>query len=271
MTWEEFLEYLIKTATSFGFTLLKAILVFVIMLKIIRSIKKWFRKSPKLDRMDPGLRSFLSSFISIGLSVLLVVILIGMLGVPATSLITVLASCGVAIGLALQGSLSNVAGGMMILLFKPFKVGDYIDVDGDCGTVTEITVVYTILVTPDNKRITIPNGTITNSTIENYSSEELRRVDLEFNAAVDSDVDQVRGLLEKLARSHHMVLTEPEPFIRLHAHTPRALTFRVRVWVKNEDYWNVYYDLTESVEKAFTDNSIKVPHPQVDIHVKNDK
>ena len=271
MSWEEFLEYVIKTATSFGFKLLKAVLVFVIMLKIIRSIKKWFRKSPKLDKLDPGVRSFLSSFISIGLSALLVIIMIGMLGVPATSLITVLASCGVAIGLALQGSLSNVAGGVMILLFKPFKVGDFIEVDDDCGTVTEITVVYTILLTPDNKRITIPNGTITNSTIENYSSEPLRRVDLTFRVEAGSDIDQVKEILETLTTAHPLTLADPEPNVRLSEHSDSALTFIARPWCKNEDYWTVHFDLTESVEKAFAENGIVVPRPQMDVHVKNDK
>ncbi len=271
MTWEEFLEKLIKLVTSFGIKLLGAILVLVIALKIIGSIKKWIKKSPKLDKVDPGVRTFMYSFVSIGLYVVLVIIVAGMIGIPATSFITLLASCGVAIGLALQGSLSNFAGGLMILLFKPFKVGDYIEASGESGTVVEITVVYTILLTPDNKRITIPNGTLTNSVIENYSAEELRRVDLDFNIAVDCDVDQVRGLLEKVVRSHHMVLAEPEPFIRLSAHTDSALTFKVRAWCRNEEYWDVHFDLTESVEKAFADNGIQVPYPQMDVHVKNEK
>lgn len=268
MDWNAILNSLIKSATSFGFKLLNAIILLVIALKVIGSIKKWIKKSPKFDKLDPGVRSFLYSFVSIGLYVLLVIILAATIGIPATSLITVLASCGVAIGLALQGSLSNFAGGLMLLLFKPFKVGDYIEACGESGTVTEITVVYTVLLTPDNKRITLPNGTLTNSTIENYSAEKLRRVDFEFNVAVGSDVDQVRGLLEKLVRSHQMVLVDPEPFIRLAAHTDSALNFKVRVWCKTEDYWDVFYDLTESVEKVFEDNGIQVPHPQMDVHVK---
>ena len=271
MDWQKILTDLMEKATSFGVKLLGAIVVLVIALKVIRWIKKWLRKSPKLDKLDPGVRSFLSSFVGIGLSVLMVIILIGMLGVPATSLITVLASCGVAIGLALQGSLSNVAGGVMILLFRPFKVGDFIDVDGDCGTVTEITVVYTILLTPDNKRITIPNGTITSTTIENYSSEKLRRVDLTFKVAADSDIDKVKEILVSLTTAHPLTLEEPEANVRLSAHDDSALTFIARPWCKNEDYWTVHFDLTESVEKAFAENGIVVPRPQMDVHVKNDK
>ncbi len=271
MNWQKVLDSLIENATSFGLKLLGAILALVISLKVIRWIKKWFRTSPKLDKMEPGVRSFMSSFISIGLSVLMVIIIIGMLGVPATSLITVLASCGVAIGLALQGSLSNVAGGVMILLFRPFKVGDFVEVAGESGTVTEITVVYTILLTPDNKRITIPNGTITNSTIENYSSEKLRRVDLTFKTAVGNDMNQVKHVLETVVGAHPLVLTDPEPAVYLSEHTVNSLIFITRVWCKNEDYWTVHFDLTEGVEKAFAENGIQVPHPQMDVHVKNDK
>lgn len=271
MDWQEILKDLIQIATSWGVTLLKTIIVLVIALKFIGWAKKWMKNSPKLDRMDPSVRTFLSSFVSIGLTVLLVIVIAGMVGIPATSFITVLASCGVAIGLALQGSLSNFAGGLMILLFKPFKVGDYIVASGEAGTVSEITVVYTVLLTPDNKRITLPNGNLTNSVIENYSSEELRRVDLEFFTAVDSDMDTVKGILEQLAADHPMVLADPAPFVRLSAHTDSALTYKVRVWCKNEDYWTVHFDLTEGVERSFGQNGIKVPHPQMDVHVKNDK
>lgn len=269
MTWEEFLEKMIKLVTSFGIKLLGAILVLVIALKIIGSIKKWIKKSPKLDKVDPGVRTFMYSFVSIGLYVVLVIVVAGMIGIPATSFITVLASCGVAIGLALQGSLSNFAGGLMILLFKPFKVGDYIEASGESGTVVEITVVYTILLTPDNKRITIPNGTLTNSVIENYSAEDLRRVDLTFKTAVDSDVNQVKEILEKVASAHPLALAEPEPMVRLSDHNTSSLTFITRVWCKTDDYWTVHFDLKESVERAFAENHIQIPYPQVDIHVKD--
>lgn len=271
MDWNKILQDLLSLATAWGVKLLAALVVLVVALKIIGSIKKFIKKSPKLDKLDPSLRSFLSSFASIGLYILLVVIIAGMIGIPATSFITILASCGVAIGLALQGSLSNFAGGLMILLFKPFKVGDFIEASGETGTVTEITVVYTVLLTVDNKRITIPNGTLTNSVIENYSAEELRRVDLSFNTAVDCDMDKVKGIIEELAAAHPLVLAEPAPFVRLSAHSDSALTYTVRVWCKNEHYWDVHFDLNESVEKSFGQNNIAVPYPQMDIHVKNDK
>ena len=271
MSWEVILEYLIKTGTSWGIKLLKAIVVLIIALKLIGWVKKWLRKSPRLDKLDPSLRTFLCSFVSIGLYVLLIIVMAGMIGIPATSFITILASCGVAVGLALQGSLSNFAGGLMLLFFKPFKVGDYIEACGEAGTVTEITVVYTVLLTPDNKRITLPNGTLTNSTIENYSAEEIRRVDLSINTAYECDIEQVKAIVTELASAHPMVLAEPETMVRVTAHSDSALTYTVRAWCKTDDYWDVYFDLTESIKKAFDQNNIAIPYPQMDIHVKNDK
>ena len=180
-----------------------------------------------------------------------------------------LASCGVAIGLALQGSLSNFAGGLMILFFKPFKVGDFIEASGESGVVTEITVVYTVLTTPDNKRVTIPNGSLTNSVIENYSAEPLRRVDLTFSTDYGCDIDMVKTVIGKLVEEHPLALAEPEPFVRLSAHGDSALTYAVRVWCKSEDYWTVHFDLTESVKKAFDQHDISIPYPQMDVHIKN--
>ena len=270
MNWQAVLNSLLQLAATWGMRLLAAIVVLVVSLRLISVVKKFIKKSPKLDKLDPGLRSFLGSFVGIALYVLLIIIIAGMIGIPATSFITILASCGVAIGLALQGSLSNFAGGLMILFFKPFEVGDFIEVGGESGTVKEITVVYTVLLTPDNKRITLPNGTITNSVIKNYSAEELRRVDLEFNTAYSCDIDQVKALMAKLVEEHPLALAEPAPMVRLSAHSDSSLTYKVRVWCKNEDYWTVFFDLTESVKKAFDENGIEIPFPQMDVHVKSD-
>jgi len=191
------------------------------------------------------------------------------LGVPVTSFITILASCGVAIGLALQGSLSNFAGGLMILFFKPFKVGDYIEAAGESGTVSEISVVYTVLLTPDNKKITIPNGTLTNSVIENYSSEATRRVDFTFNTGYECDIEKVKELILKIISEHPAALKEPEPFVRLSAHGESSLTYSARVWCNSEDYWNLYFDTIEAVKNAFDENKISIPYPQIDVHVNN--
>ena len=269
LSWQTFLSLITQFVTSLGIKLLGAILIFVVGLKLTSWLCKIIRTSPKLDKLEVSLRSFLTSFVKIVLYIILVITVAMILGVPATSFITILASCGVAVGLALQGSLSNFAGGLMILFFRPFKVGDFIEASGETGIVQEITVVYTVLLTLDNKRITIPNGGLTNSVIKNYSSEELRRVDLTFNVAYGSDVEQVKELIGKLAAAHPLALKEPAPFVRLSAHGDSALTFTTRVWCKNADYWDVYFDLTEGVKKAFDEKGIQIPYPQMDVHVKN--
>ena len=269
MNWESILNKLVDLATSWGIKLLAALVILVVGLKLINWLKKWLQNSPKLDKLDQGLRSFLCSFSAIALYAVLVITIASVLGIPATSFLTILASCGVAIGLALQGSLSNFAGGLMILFFKPFKVGDFIEASGETGVVQEISVVYTVLLTLDNKRVTIPNGSLTNSVIENYSAEELRRVDLTFNTDYSADVEQVKAILNKLACGHPLALQSPAPFVRLSAHSDSALTYTVRVWCKNADYWDVYFDLTEGAKKAFDENGIQIPYPQMDVHVKN--
>ncbi|MBO5021530.1 MAG: mechanosensitive ion channel [Clostridia bacterium] len=261
--------YLTQFLTTWGFKLLGALIVLIVGTKCIKALVKFLKTSPKLDRLDDSLRSFLASFSTILLYILLIITIAMILGVPATSFITILASCGVAIGLALQGSLSNFAGGLMILFFKPFKVGDYIEASGESGTVVEISVVYTVLLTPDNKRITLPNGALTNASIKNYSSEETRRVDLTFSADYSSDVETVKKIILENIEAHPLALKDPAPFVRLSAHSDSALTYTARIWTKSTDYWDVYFDLTESVKLAFDKNNIKIPYPQLDIHINN--
>lgn len=266
---EQLINKLVEFATTTGFKLIAVIVLVIVSMKAIKWLKKWIRTSPKLDKIDSSLRSFAVSFISVVLYAILFVTVLMILGVPATSFIAVLTTCAAAIGLALQGSLSNFAGGIMILLFKPFKVGDYIEAAGESGTVSEISVVYTELLTVDNKRITIPNGTLTNSVIENYSSEELRRVDLTFNTAYDCDVNTVKNIISKVIENNPMALKNPAPFVRLSQHGDSALTYTVRIWCKNADYWDVNFDIIESVKKAFDENGISIPYNQLDVHIDN--
>lgn len=256
--------------TSFGIVILKAVVVGVIGGYIIKRFLNWLKTSKKLDNLDKGLRSFLVSFSRIALYAVLLIVIAGILGIPATSFVTVLASCGVAIGLALQGSLSNFAGGLMILFFKPFKIGDYIEAGGESGTVVGISVVYTELLTVDNKRITLPNGTLTNSVIENYSAEATRRVDLTFSAAYSCDIEKVKGIISAIVEAHPLALKDPAPFVRLSAHDASALVYTVRVWVKSADYWTVYFDVLEGVKKAFDENGIEIPFQQLDVRMRND-
>ncbi len=269
MDWQNIISQISAFVTSFGIKLLGAIIIFLIGIKLTSFVSKWMSKSTKLDKLDNSLRSFLSSFIKIVMYTVLIITIAMILGVPATSFITILASCGVAIGLALQGSLSNFAGGLMILFFKPFKIGDFIEAAGETGTVAEISVVYTELLTLDNKRVTVPNGTLTNSIIKNYSSEELRRVDLVFNVAYNSDDQKVKSIIREIIDAHPQALKEPEAFIRMSQHSDNALVYTVRIWCKNNDYWTVYFDVLEGVKESFDKNNITIPFPQVDVHINN--
>lgn len=269
MDWQNLSSKILEFATSFGIKLLGAIILLIVGIKFTSWLSKWIRNSSKLDKFDNSLKSFLASFIKILMYIVITITVAMILGVPATSFITILASCGVAIGLALQGSLSNFAGGLMILLFKPFKVGDFIEVSGETGTVAEISVVYTELLTLDNKRITMPNGTLTNSIIKNYSSEELRRVDLTFNVAYDSDDQKVKNIINNIIEAHPLALKNPEPFVRVSDQSDSALIYTVRVWCKNSDYWTVYFDVLENVKASFDENNITIPFPQLDVHINN--
>ncbi|MBQ8766253.1 MAG: mechanosensitive ion channel [Clostridia bacterium] len=269
VSFEQLINKIVEFATTSGFKILAVIILVIVGLKAIKWLKKWIRTTEKLDKVDSSLRSFAVSFVSVVLYALLFVTVLMILGVPATSFVAVLTTCAAAIGLALQGSLSNFAGGIMILLFKPFKVGDYIEAAGESGVVSEISVVYTELLTVDNKRITIPNGTLTNSVIENYSSEELRRVDLTFRTSYDCDMGTVKNIIGKVIDSNPMALKNPEPFVRLSAHGESANEYTIRIWCKNADYWDVYFDTVENVEKAFNENGIKVPLNQIDVHINN--
>lgn len=221
---------------------------------------KWFKK------IDDSVESFLASLISISLKILVVVFAATIVGFDVTALSAVLATFGVTVGLALQGSLSNLTGGIMILIFRPFKVGDYIDNHSDSGTVKEIGIFYTTLVTPDNKNITVPNGLLSNATVVNYSTNDTRRVDLEFPVAYDSDVEKVTKVMRTVASANEKILKDPDTFVALLRQDDRALVFVIRAWVNSADYWDVYFYLTENMKKGFDATGIKVPYRQLDVH-----
>ncbi len=269
MSAEAVMKYIFDLLASIGTKLIVSLIILFVGRKIINFIKKWIKTSPKMEKVDAGVCTFLSSFASVGLNVLLFITIAMILGVPTTSFITALASCGVAIGLALQGALGNLAGGIMILVFKPFEVGNYITTPDAAGTVSKITIMYTFLKTPDNKVITIPNGTLTNSVVENYSAAETRRVDLKFTTSYDADVEKVKKILMDIVSNHEKVMSEPEPFARLTMHGQNGLEYTVRAWCKTEDYWSVNFDVVEGVKKAFDENGIAIPYQQMDVHIDN--
>jgi small conductance mechanosensitive channel len=269
MTWEEFGNRLLGFLTDFGGKLIIALLVLVVGFWLVRLLIRVLGKS-KLMKKDPTVAKFLSGTIKISLNTLVVVTVIGILGVPMSSVIAVIASAGVAIGLALQGALSNFAGGIMILIFHPFRIGDFVDAGGYSGTVKEIGIFYTVMTTPDNREVTIPNGTITGSSVVNYSVNDTRRVDLTVSVAYGSDINRVQHVLLEEAAKQTLALTDPAPFVRLTKQNDSSLDFTVRVWTKKEDYWTVHFDLLEAIQKRLEAEKIEIPFPQLDVHVKND-
>ena len=268
MNWQAFGNFLLNLGKTWGLRLLAALAVLIVGWQLIRLLRKRIRKSAWIEKLEDTLQSFLLSLINIITYSALFLTVAAILGVPATSFITILASCGVALGLALQGALSNFAGGLMLLLSKPFSVGDYIETADESGTVAEISVIYTILLTPDNKRITIPNGSITNAVVENYSAEDLRRVDLVFTASYTNDLNKVKSIISDVIAKHPLALQDPAPFVRMSNHAVNALEYTVRIWCKNADYWDVYFDVIEQVKQAFDANDISIPFPQLDVHVE---
>lgn len=269
MTIQELLNELVAWAVVFGKKLLAALLVLIIGRILIKWTTKLLTKGRFAEKNDKTVVTVLSHFVSAALYVLLVVIIIGILGVPTASVITVIASAGVAIGLALQGALSNIAGGIMILILRPFRVGDFIDVAGKSGTVTDVGIFYTTLTTGDNKVITIPNGTVMGDTITNVSVKDTRRVDFAFSVAYGTDVEKVKSILLEEANNHALTLKDPAPFCRLSVQNASSLDFVLRVWVKSGDYWTVNFDLLETLTKRFEKEGIEIPFNQLDVNIKN--
>lgn len=259
---------LLEKAFDLGVQLVVALLLLVVGFKIIKVIEKNLKKEHKMSKLDKSVKSFLISILSVALKTLLFVIAASIIGIPTTSFITILGSAGVAIGLALQGGLSNLAGGLMLLIFKPFKVGDYIESGSVQGTVKSITMFYTNLTTVDNRIVHLPNGTLSNNTIINYNANAERRLDLEFNVAYDTKMDKVKKVINEVIDNCEYVLTDKDITVRLYKHADSSLTYAVKVWVKTENYWDALYFFEEEVKEAFDKNKIEIPYPQLDIHQK---
>lgn len=268
---DQFINKLIDFGTNVGGKILLALVVLIIGCLVIKGVKKAITKAEKFSKLEKTVQSFLKSFLSILLYAILIIIVIGILGIPMTSVVAVLASCGLAVGLALQGALSNFAGGLMILIFKPFRVGDYIEAGGSEGTVRDISIFYTVLTTVDNKRITVPNGDLMNASVTNFSSEEQRRVDLEFKITNDCDLNLARGVLLKAAESTEGAHSDPAPFARMTAVDDDTYIFTVRVWCDSASYWDVYFALLENCSRALSDNGIDDPEERIAVRVVKDE
>lgn len=267
------LDTLIQRISEKGIDLLLQILLAIVIWTVgsylIKTFKKIIIKSMEKKGVDPSLKSFLGSLITAALYVMLVIITISTIGVQTSSLVAVLGAAGLAIGLALQGSLSNFAGGVLIIIFRPFNVGDFIEMGSMSGTVKEIQIFQTFLDTPDNKRVVIPNGQLSNNSLINYTRTPTRRVDMKFNVGYNSDIKQVKDIIRNIIDNNEMILKESEILVRLEALADSSMIFIVKVWTLNENYWNVYYDVTESVKNNFDKNGIEIPYPKMDVNIKN--
>jgi small conductance mechanosensitive channel len=261
--WEKINDVVI----TFGPRLIGAIITLIIGWWIIKIIQRSLRKGFEKRKMEPSLRGFLNSMIGILLKILLLISVIGMIGVQMTSFIAILGAAGLAVGMALSGTLQNFAGGVIILLFKPFKVGDYIEAQGHAGSVNEIQIFNTILKTPDNKTIIIPNSGLSTGSMINYSTEPQRRVDFVFGIGYGDDVDKARAVIQKLIDEDDRILKDPEQFIGVSELADSSVNFVVRVWAEASNYWGIYFDMHEKVYKAFDKEGLNIPFPQMDVHV----
>ena len=256
-----------STISSIVGKLILAIIVLIIGNILIKIIIRKLPRFKKFARQDKTVQTFIISFIKIALYIVLIIFVISILGIPMASIVAVLASAGLAIGLALQGALSNCAGGIMILIFKPFRVDDYISCSGGEGIVREISLFYTKVLTLDNKKVTIPNSTLMSDSVTNFSSEEYRRVDLSFAVASDSDIATVEKILIQAANANDKVVSRPEPFARLVKVEDNAANYTLRAWCKSADYWDVYFDLTSSVMQAFGAFGISTPASKLEVNL----
>lgn len=244
-----------------------AIVILIIGWILIKILLAGMRKLFKAKDFDQTLENFLLSFTGILLKVILLITVVSTMGVQMTTFIAVLGAAGLAIGMALSGTLQNFAGGIMLLIFRPYKVGDYIEAQGHSGTVKEIQIFNTILKTPDNKTIIIPNAPISKDSMINYSTEPKRRVDFTFGIGYEDDIDQAKKVIMDVITADERVHKDPEPFIALHTLADSSVNFVVRVWADSGDYWGIYFDNQEAVKKALDANGISIPFPQRDVHL----
>ena len=251
----------------FGIKLVVAILILIIGRWVIKLVKKWMANGLMSRRGDPTLHKFLSNLVAVVMNFVLIIIIISILGVNTSSLVALLASAGLAIGMALSGTLQNFAGGVVIMLFRPFKVGDFIAAQGQEGVVKEIQIFNTIVLTPDNKVIHIPNGILSTGVTTVFTKEETRRVDLTVSISYGDDFDRAKAVLLKLCQEDTRILKNPEPFVAIGELNTSSVDLKMRVWVKSADYWPVFFSMNEKVYKTLPNEGLHFPFPQIDVHV----
>ena len=267
--WAEIWTMVQTTGVDLGINLVSAIVIFFVGKWIVNLVVKGMLKAMQKGDMDITLRRFIANLARMLLMLFVIIAAIHQLGIQTASLIALLGAAGLAVGLALQGSLSNFAAGVLIVLFRPYKVGDWIEGGGVSGAVEEVQILTTVLKTGDNKRVIIPNSQIMGTTITNYSANETRRVDLVVGVSYSDDLDKVRKELEGLVAADERILKDPAVTIAVSELADSSVNFVLRPWVKTADYWGVYFDLTEAIKKRFDEVGISIPFPQRDVHIHN--
>ncbi len=269
MDWQALFNTVINWATTAGIKLLVALILLFVSFKAINFLARRIEKAAERKHADKTVSRTASYITRIGLKIVVLVCLIGYVGIDTGGLTALIASLGVGLGLAVNGALSNLAGGVLILLTRPFRIDDYIEAQGFGGTVEEIHITNTKLRTPDNKIIYIPNGSLSSGTIVNYSLQETRRVDEVFSIAYSADFKRAKAVIEELCNSHPLVLKDPAPFVRVSEHAASSINLTMRVFVKSADYWTVKFDMLESVKERFDQEGIAIPFNQLDVHIQN--
>ncbi|MDY4460092.1 MAG: mechanosensitive ion channel [Alloprevotella sp.] len=264
------IQNLIDSGISAGKHIIAAVVIFIVGRFLIKLINRLVASILQRRHIEISVQTFLSSLVNIILTILLIITVIGALGVNTTSFAALIASAGVAIGMALSGNLQNFAGGLIILLFKPYRVGDFIDVCGVQGTVSAVQIFHTILLTPDNKAVYLPNGSTSSSTITNYSREDKRRIEWTFGIDYGEDVGRARTAILSVITADARILNEPAPFVAVGGLSDSSVDIIVRVWVPTEEYWNVYYDMHQRVYETFNEQKINFPYPQQTVHLVQD-
>jgi len=260
-----------ELAMTYGPKLVAAIAVWIVGGWVVKFIVNTFDKAMEKGKTDDSLMPFLKGIAGGLLKVMLIITVLSMLGIQMTSFIAILGAAGLAVGMALSGTLQNFAGGVMILLFKPFKVGDVIDAQGYVGSVKEIQIFNTILKTPDNKTIIIPNGGLSTGSMVNFSTEERRRVDWTIGVGYGDDLDKARGVIQQLCDDDERILKDPAVLIAVSELADSSVNFTVRAWVNAADYWGVYFAMNENVYNTFNKEGLNIPYPQMDIHLQKDE
>ena len=265
---EKYVEMGYDLVLEYGPKLVGAIIVWIIGGIVIKTLTKGFERILNKRNIDASLKPFLTGIVGALLKVMLVISVLGMLGIEMTSFVAILGAAGLAVGMALSGTLQNFAGGVMILIFKPFKNGDFLEAQGHIGIVSEIQIFNTILKSLDNKTIIIPNGGLANGSMTNYSTEEKRRVDWTFGIGYGDKTDDAKTVLLDLMKEDARILSDPEaPFVAVSELGDSSVNFAVRAWVKAEDYWGVFFDMNEKVYNTFDKKGLNIPYPQMDVHV----